>query len=132
MSIVLEFSPAVANAGDQVYRILLAQDIQSFIKSALFDVTVAGEISTRRVSCNKVLFREETLSSSVVAGRKMYLSKPECILVIFSQILVKVQPESEGTSYESKPTVCHQRRLPNHTGVYSGHPDANPARTSPL
>jgi hypothetical protein len=80
---VLEFSSTVAGIVDQVCRILLTENVQRLVKSALFDETVSSEVSTGGISSDEVLLREKALGSSVVAGGEMDLRQPECVLVVF-------------------------------------------------
>jgi hypothetical protein len=80
---MLNFPPAVANSCDEVDRVLLSQDIECFFESILLDQTVPSKIPARWISCDQVLFGEEALGSSVVAGREMNLGEPEGIFVVF-------------------------------------------------
>jgi hypothetical protein len=66
-----------------VGRILLAQDAEGFFEPSLLDQTVSGQISTRWISSDKVLFGEEALGASVVASGEVDLGQPEGIFVIF-------------------------------------------------
>ena len=63
-------------------RILVSKDGQRFIKFELLDMAVSSEISTRWAVINQVVLEEKALSASIISGRKMYLSQPECILRI--------------------------------------------------
>lgn len=63
--------------------VLLAEYVKSFVKSSLLYQTVSGKISTRGVSCYKVLLREEALGSCVVSCGEVDLGKPEGIFIVF-------------------------------------------------
>ena len=79
---MLQLPPRFARCRDQMCRILIPQDGKSFIVFVLLDGAVRGQVSTRRTVVHEIVFRKEALSSSVVAGGEMDLSKPECILRI--------------------------------------------------
>jgi len=80
---MLEFSPAIARAGNEVCRVLLAQHIECFFEPALLDEAVSRQISTRGVPRDQVLFGEKALGSSIVSGGEMDLGEPEGIFVVF-------------------------------------------------
>ena len=52
---VLEFPSTVADSVDQVGGVFLAENSESFFKSALLDETVSSQIPTGRVPSDEVL-----------------------------------------------------------------------------
>lgn len=54
-------------------RVALSQNSKRFVVAGLLDKTMAREISARGIPRDEVLFREEGLRTSVVAGSKVNL-----------------------------------------------------------
>ena len=82
---MLYLPPAIADSCDEVGRILLAKYIERFFESVLFDQAMSSKIPARRISCDQILFGQEALRASIIAGREMDLGEPECIFVIFCE-----------------------------------------------
>ena len=98
-------------------RILLAQDAERFFESSLLDQTVSGQISTGWISRDKVLFGEEALGASVVAGGEVDLGQPESIFVVF---LKKIRSDQYGHMHRSIQRVIEGNRK----AAYGSRPGA--------
>ena len=79
---MLQLPPDLTRGCYEVARVLLSQYAQSFFESALLDLTVSGEVSAGRTVIDEVVLCQETLSSCIVARRKVYLSQEECVIGI--------------------------------------------------
>ena len=78
---VHELPPCAAAQGDEVLRVLFAEDGERVVDAALLDLAVAGEILAGGVADDEIV-RQEALRAGVVAGRKVDLRQPEGIFIV--------------------------------------------------
>lgn len=77
-----QFLPCTTWRRDEMVRVLVAKCLQRLLDPAQLDGTMRRQISALRGALGEVAARKECLCAVVVAGAKVCLCQPECVVII--------------------------------------------------